>query len=419
MACTKISPLHLSSSHHIVSVLNMPSLFLVTLLSLFAAPTALAGSSCIAFDTNWDLLAFGYNGKDYNVGTSDQWTSGKPTDITASGRPPFDGTDTKCYLAQFYNAVYVLGADTANPANIYIYDATAKSWTMQTVTAGGFDPTSFEAILDHDTNFFYALSKGDLWSLDMQSLIAAQSSAIAWQDTGAAEIDTTNYDGVMAIAQNHIFFFGVPGVAAGSAPIYVIHFGFWQEGAQSFSSNFPDSHGQATSFFVDSGTNAGVQNEIAFIPDDGSATYVINVDTNTTQTLAGPSTVDANARYFASETALVQIASNGALIWLPYNPTDSGANTAATWSPVTALNSVTNDSPGASAASGGSSSGTSGSSTGKSGASNTAAGGSAATGSKSGSGASPSSTGSSGATRNIVWGSGTVLGLIAAALSLL
>ncbi|KAJ7254639.1 hypothetical protein B0H12DRAFT_549169 [Mycena haematopus] len=396
----------------------MPSLFLVTLFALFAAPTALAGSSCIAFDTNWDLLAFGFNGKDYNVGTSDQWASGKPTDITASGRPPFDGTATKCYLAQFFNAVYVLGADTANPANIYIYDATGKSWTTQTITAGGFDPTSFEAILDHDTNFFYAISKGELWSLNMLELAAAQSSPIAWQDGGAAEIDTTNYDPVMAIAQNHIFFFGVPGVAAGNAPIFVIHFAFWQEGAQSFGSNFPDSHGQATSFFLDS----GVQEEIAFIPDDGSATYIVNVDTNTTQTVAGPSTVDAGASYFASTTALVQLASNGALSWLPYNPSDASANTAAKWSPVAALNSLTSDSPagGASGSSAGGSS-ASGSGSAKGGPSKTASGGSAATGSasNSGSGANPSTTGKSAATRDVVWGSGTVLGLVAFALSLL
>jgi hypothetical protein len=54
----------------------MSSLFLVTLFALFTAPTAFAGSSCIAFDTNWNLLAFGFNGKDYNVGTSDSWASG-------------------------------------------------------------------------------------------------------------------------------------------------------------------------------------------------------------------------------------------------------------------------------------------------------------------------------------------------------
>ncbi|KAF8201128.1 hypothetical protein K438DRAFT_1758439 [Mycena galopus ATCC 62051] len=393
----------------------MRSLFLVTLFALFAAPTALAGSSCIAFDTNWDLLAFGYNGKDYNVGTSDQWASGTPTDITATGRPPFDGTATKCYLAEFSNAVYVLGADTANPSDIYIYNAGTKSWSTQTTTTSTFDPTSFQAILDHDTNVFYALSHGELWTLDMGDLAVANSSAVVWQDAGAAEIDTTNYDPVMAIAQNHIFFFGVPGVAAGTAPIFVIHFAFWQSGSQSFSSNFPDSHGEATSFFLDT----GVQEEIAFIPDDGSATYIINVATNTTQTVAGPSTVDADATYFASTTALVQLASNGALSWLPYSPSDTSANSAAKWAPVTALNSLTSDAPGSSSSGGSSGSSASGSGA-KSGASATKSGGAVSTGasaSKSGSAANPSGTNA--ATRSVVWSSGTVLGLIAVALSLL
>jgi hypothetical protein len=63
----------------------MPSLFLVTLFALFTAPTALAGSSCIAFDAGFELLAFGFGGKDYNVGTSDQWASGRP--LRASERP--------------------------------------------------------------------------------------------------------------------------------------------------------------------------------------------------------------------------------------------------------------------------------------------------------------------------------------------
>lgn len=38
--------------------------------------------------------------------------------------------------------------------------------------------------------------------------------------------------------------------------------------------NFPTTHGKAASFFLD----ADVQHEFAFIPDDGSATYVINVE---------------------------------------------------------------------------------------------------------------------------------------------
>ena len=36
---------------------------------------------------------------------------------------------------------------------------------------------------------------------------------------------------------------------------------------------FPTSHGKTASFFLQS----GVQEEYAFIPDDGSATYVVNV----------------------------------------------------------------------------------------------------------------------------------------------
>ncbi|KAJ7040747.1 hypothetical protein C8F04DRAFT_226665 [Mycena alexandri] len=409
----------------------MPRLYTVALFALLFAPSALAGSSCVAFDTAWNLLAFNFKGKDYNAGTSDSWASGTPTDITTTGRPPFDGTNTKCYLAQFFNAIYVLGADSSKPNDIYIYDAAGKKWTDQSITAAGFDPTSFEAILDHDTNVFYALSKGETYSLDMGDLAAAQSSAIPWKDQGAAEITTTNYDPVMAVAQNHVFFFGVPGNAAGSASIFVIHFAFWQTPAQAFSGTaFPDSHGQATSFFLDS----GVQQEIAFIPDDGSKTYIVNIETNSTITMAGPSVIDAAATYFASTTALVQLAANGAVSWIPYDPSSNGANaanTAAKWSPVASLNTITGSS-----ASSGSSSGSSGASgsAGASGGSASktsagAAGGSAATGgaksgspSGTGSGAAPSGSGASAAVgrgASVAWGAGSVLGLVGIAFSLL
>jgi hypothetical protein len=80
-----------------------------------------------------------------------------------------------------------------------------------------------------------------------------------------------------------------------------------------------------------------VQEEFAFIPDDGSATYVLNVQSNTTQTLAGPSTKDAGASYYASIDSLVQLDSTGAVSYLPYNSNDSSANAAAKWSNVVAL----------------------------------------------------------------------------------
>ncbi|KAK0438354.1 uncharacterized protein EV420DRAFT_1342284 [Desarmillaria tabescens] len=312
-------------------------LTLVSLLLLSLSSAALAGSACVAFDISWNLLAFGLDGKDYNAGTKDSWASGSAKDITTSGRPPFDGTNTTCYLSQFYNAIYVLNADSSNPSNIYIYNAASSSWSTQAVTTGNFDVSNFVTILDHDTNIFYALSKGELYSLDMGSMNVANSSSLSWNDIEAPSFTTTGYNPVMAIAQNHIHFLDVPGNAAGTANIFVIHFSYFQPETQSYGDNsFPASHGQATSFFKDS----GVQEEFAFIPDDGSATYVVSVETNTTQTLAGPSAKDSGARYFASTDALVQLTSSGTVSYISYSNSSTEANTAATWSTVANLASV-------------------------------------------------------------------------------
>jgi len=304
---------------------------LLTLLTLSLASVAAAGNPCIAFDVHWNLLAFGFNGKDYDAGTRDTWASGTATDITTSGRPPFDKANPTCYLAQFFNAIYVIGADSSKPSSIYIYDASAKSWSTQQVTVNGFDPSSYNAILDHDTNVFYALSKGEMWSLDMGSMKTANSTPISWNDVQNPQLGD-GYQPVMALAQNHIHFLNVPGVPAGSAKIFVIHFSFLQPQPQPYG-QFPATHGQAASFFMDS----GVQQEFAFIPDDGSATYVINVETNTTQTLKGPTPKDPMATYFASTDSLVQLTSSGSVSFLPYTPGTASANTAASWSTVNKL----------------------------------------------------------------------------------
>jgi len=57
---------------------------------------------------------------------------------------------------KYTNAIYVTDGDSSSPSSIHIYDATAKSWSTQAVTTGQFDPLSFNAILDHDTNLFCA-----------------------------------------------------------------------------------------------------------------------------------------------------------------------------------------------------------------------------------------------------------------------
>jgi hypothetical protein len=155
---------------------------------------------------------------------------------------------------------------------------------MQSVTTGTFDPSNFATILDHDTNFFCkffpsflfrspytmldnvhishspeqslgigssfnflqttinlplfpidAYSNGSLFSLDMGSLIAANSTAIPWtlvqqpdlsSDTSGTitpGANTAGYQPTMALAQNHVHFMGVPGLPAGSVKIFVIH----------------------------------------------------------------------------------------------------------------------------------------------------------------------------------------------------
>jgi hypothetical protein len=308
----------------------------VVSLLLLALSHTVVSSPCIAFDINNNLLTFGLGGKDWDAGTQDNWSNDAgATDITTTGRPPFDGQNTTCYLAQFFNAIYVLNADKSNPSSAYIYDATAKSWSTQSVTTGGFDPASFKAILDHDTNIFYALSHGEMYTLDMGSMRSANKSAISWTDVEKPSFNTDGYEPVMALAQNHIQFLDVPGVPAGEALIYVIHFNFFQPDYQSYPENngtsaFPATHGQATSFFQET----GVQQEFAFIPDDFSATYVINVEKNSTQVLAPPESKDTSAIYFAGITSLVQLDSTGAVSYLPYREGDTGANAAATWSSV-------------------------------------------------------------------------------------
>ncbi len=56
----------------------------------------------------------------------------------------------------------------------------------------------------------------------MGLLKAANSSALEWVDVEKAPYPS-DYEPVMALAQNHIFFLNVAGVSAGSAAIYVIH----------------------------------------------------------------------------------------------------------------------------------------------------------------------------------------------------
>lgn len=60
-------------------------------------------------------------------------------------------------------------------------------------------------------------------SLEFGELTKANSTALTWNSIGKPSFDTTNYKPTMALAQNHIYFIGVPNSKPGSADIYVIH----------------------------------------------------------------------------------------------------------------------------------------------------------------------------------------------------
>ncbi|TEB19524.1 hypothetical protein FA13DRAFT_347585 [Coprinellus micaceus] len=319
----------------------------LALLSPTLIAPAQAGPSgpnqCIAFDASWNLLAFNFDSKDSLIPStafsSSSSSAVTTTDITKpSGRPPFDQTSSPplCYTSQFTNAIYVLNADAADPSSVYIFDATASSWSKQqttlpdvsATTLRGYDVNGgFQTILDRDTNVFYALTRGNLlMSLDMGLLKAANATALTWNEVQKpvwnsnpeSEGSGSGLEGyefpTMALAQNHVHFVGgVPGLKEGEAKIFVIHYSYLQPSPQSYPSNsgsgaaFPTSHGRTASFFRDD----SVQTQFAYIPDDGSAAYVVDVTANSTTPLPGPPAKDAYAVYAASPSVLVQLASEG------------------------------------------------------------------------------------------------------------
>lgn len=164
---------------------------------------------------------------------------------------------------------------------------------------------------------------------------------------------------------------------------------FFQPDPQAYpisgGGTFPATHGQTASFFQES----GVQQEFAFIPDDGSATYVINVETNSTQSLAGPTSKDAKATYAASITALVQLDSTGAVSFLPYKEGDTSTNSQAKWSSVANIAAVVpaGSTSSSASASGGAVASTAGGSSASGSSKSTSSGGASATGSAQNSGA--------------------------------
>jgi hypothetical protein len=82
--------------------------YLLTLVALFllsVSQTVVGLSSCLAADSNFNLYAFGLNGKDYNIGTQDKWTGSKLVFVLAS--PSL--TDSICVLGNKATDITITG----------------------------------------------------------------------------------------------------------------------------------------------------------------------------------------------------------------------------------------------------------------------------------------------------------------------
>ena len=278
-------------------------------------------------------------------------------------------------------------------------------------------------MLDHDTNVIFTLTSGSgasMYQLDLSSVQAsASNSPLAWDAVTAPSFSTDGYTPVAAQASNHINYFGVPGTAAGSADIFIVHFALFQEQAQSYptansGTAFPDSAGQAISI-PNSGDAPPYQ--MVFVPNDFSNSYVVThwtdpgnyLTTNTapmalslvnsTQILPAPTSKDPLAAYAASPESLVQIDSNGDIYYISNAVgSDYTVQSGASWQKLSytlsgvsgsgsSSNSTTSASPSGSASAGASGSATSGSSASRSA---TSASGAAASGSSSAGASTPS-----------------------------
>ena len=231
----------------------------------------------------------------------------------------------------------------ANGQKIYIYSFGSNSWSSQATSSApsNFGNSRSASILDHDTNVIFTLTSGSgasLYQLDMSSVQAtASSSAIAWESVTAPSFSTDGYIPTAAQASNHINYFGVPGTAAGSADLFIVHFAQFQPAAQTYptvggGATFPDQVGQAISV-PNSGDAPPYQ--IVFVPNDFSNSYVVTHWTdpgdftktdsapmaqnliNSTQILPAPTSKDPLAAYAASPNSLVQIDSKGDIYAIP------------------------------------------------------------------------------------------------------
>lgn len=409
-------------------------------LSSLLLPLA-AAIPCVQFDTAWNLYAFG-GSQDVNLGQSSSWGSPNPTTLTSTGRPPWTGNNTQCLLSQYNNAMYVLGGDASDLSKVYIYNFAAGSWSTQSTTSAPSDYGNSRSatILDHDTNVFFTLTTSSgLYQLDFSSIQASASSEpLKWEAVTSPSFSTSGYTPVAAQASNHINYFGVPGTAAGSADLFIVHFALFQQQPQSYptangGTTFPDSAGQAISI-PSSNESGSPPYQMVYVPNDFSQSFVITHWTdpgdytrtstapmslslvNSTQLLPAPSSQDTLAAYAASDNSIVQIDTKGDIYYLSNAVSNFAVSSSASWQKLGySLSGTSGGSTSASGSASGSASATgSATSASRSGGASKSAGTSASGSAQSGSASAAASSGAALVTvGEIKWSMFLPLGLVA------
>ncbi|KAJ3065324.1 hypothetical protein HDU98_011313 [Podochytrium sp. JEL0797] len=281
-----------------------------------------AGTGFQKANLSQNLYIFGAPYGDINLGgSSSSWTSAtaptSPNLLTnIANRPPFNTANPTCSFAPFLNYITVLNGDKAlGVSALHVFDVVAQTWSVVKVTGADVpDAGDVVATLDHDTNVIYAYSKGSIYRIgdadliNLSQLSSNPSLKLKWLANPVINeqpFDGTDYIPVFGQGTNHLHFLNAPGLAAGQAWIFVVHYAWWQPTPQTYGSFPPSTGGQTVSIPALDQTKA--PSVFAYFPDDGTASYLIDTVANATTTIAGFGKSGNSFRYSATSRNIVQM----------------------------------------------------------------------------------------------------------------
>ncbi|KAI9346563.1 hypothetical protein BDR26DRAFT_834764 [Obelidium mucronatum] len=297
---------------------------------LVAAAASVQAIGCTVNDMSQNLYVFGAPYGDINLGaSSSDWVSSAapatPNVLTnIANRPAFDTANPSCAFAPYLNYITVLNGDSSKGLKaLHVFDVKSATWSIVSLTGADIpDAVDYAATLDHNTNVVYAWSRGYIYRVgdanDLTKLATNPSLSLPWIPKPIVNdqpFDGAGYKPVFGQGTNHLHFLNAPGLANGQAWIFVIHYSWWQPEPQTFGS-FKAGPGQT--IYIPELDQSKAPAVFAYIPDDGSATYLIDTITNTTTTIAGFGKSGPTYRYSATSSNIVQLdTSSGNLKVLP------------------------------------------------------------------------------------------------------